>query len=312
MSWNGTVRCGYCHHEGHNRRGCAKLTEELKKNYLRCIWLAASWRSGAVTGPATYTAERQEHEADYYDQCAETQRKRYLSRTNIDLATGKGVAKEERQSSKRCSYCRHSGHDRRKCENLANDYKILTYQIKKDRAEAAGILRDEGIAVGSLVIQARNGYDSDGQWTQNLQTVGLVTAIDLAFYIDHRRGVDHSAISSPVRWNPHIVRCTSMSELGGKKSSPYSTRMRNISMDAVRSKQTHSVFVAPHEALTAIPTEDMKVMSRKEAFPSKGNSKGRRDTFIYFKPRWQDQDDDWVTKARKVLGIKKADHYAPE
>lgn len=307
MSWNGTVRCGYCHATGHNRRGCAKLTEELKKSYLRSIWVAASWRSGAVTGAhVLYTAERKEQEADYYDQCAETQRKRYLSRTNIDLATGKKVAKEERQSSKkRCSYCRHSGHDRRKCENLANDYKILTYQIKKDRAEAAGILRDEGIAVGSLVIQTRNGYDSDGQWTRNLQTVGLVTAIDLASYINHRRGVDHSR-------DPYIIRCSSMGELGGKERRPYSTGMTNISMDAARSKRTQSVFVAPHEALTAIPTEDMKVMSRKEAFPSKGNSKGRRNTFIYFKPRWQDQEDDWVTKARKVLGIKKADHYAPE
>ena len=41
--------------------------------------------------------------------------------------------------------------------------------------------------------------------------------------------------------------------------------MTNTSVDAVRSKRTQSVFVAPHEALTAIPNEDMKVMSRKEA-----------------------------------------------
>ena len=32
MSWNNTVRCGYCSHTGHNRRGCPKLKEHIADN----------------------------------------------------------------------------------------------------------------------------------------------------------------------------------------------------------------------------------------------------------------------------------------
>ena len=32
MSYNGTVRCGYCYERGHNRRGCPKLKKEIRKN----------------------------------------------------------------------------------------------------------------------------------------------------------------------------------------------------------------------------------------------------------------------------------------
>tara|TARA_R100000951_G_scaffold2037_1_gene3605 strand:- start:872 stop:1063 length:192 start_codon:yes stop_codon:yes gene_type:complete len=53
----------------------------------------------------------------------------------------------------------------------------------------------------------------------------------------------------------------------------------------------------------------MKIIPLKEAFPTKGNAKSR-NTFIYLKPGWQNHTEDWVAKARKALGIEKADHYA--
>ena len=31
MSWNGTVTCGYCGRQGHNRRGCPELKEEIAR-----------------------------------------------------------------------------------------------------------------------------------------------------------------------------------------------------------------------------------------------------------------------------------------
>jgi len=31
MSWNGTVRCSYCYHKGHNRTGCAELAKHMKE-----------------------------------------------------------------------------------------------------------------------------------------------------------------------------------------------------------------------------------------------------------------------------------------
>lgn len=312
MSWNGTVRCGYCHAEGHNRRGCPKLTADLKKSYLRSIWSAACWRNGMRPDGSTapYPAEHCEREAEYLDRVSEAQRVKYLSRTNIDLATGKEVTKEKRQSSKRCSYCRHPGHDRRKCENLANDYKLLTYQIKKDRALAARALRDEGIAIGSLVIQTNNGYNSAGNWTTDMQTVGLVTAIDLESYVNPQWGVNSSR-------DPYVIRCSSMDDLRGVRSNTWlSGKIRNLSvrsiMDSRGSQYTNQAkFVPPHDDLTAIPTEDMKIIPLKEAFPTKGNAKSR-NTFIYAKPGWQNHTEDWVAKARKALGIEKADHYAAE
>ena len=32
MSWNGTVRCGYCGGKGHNRRACPKIQREIREN----------------------------------------------------------------------------------------------------------------------------------------------------------------------------------------------------------------------------------------------------------------------------------------
>lgn len=32
MSWSGTVTCGHCYNEGHNRRGCPKLKEYVAEN----------------------------------------------------------------------------------------------------------------------------------------------------------------------------------------------------------------------------------------------------------------------------------------
>jgi len=32
MSWSGTVRCGHCYGEGHNRRGCPTLKKEISAN----------------------------------------------------------------------------------------------------------------------------------------------------------------------------------------------------------------------------------------------------------------------------------------
>jgi len=32
MSWNGTVRCGWCYEEGHNKRSCPQLKEHIKEN----------------------------------------------------------------------------------------------------------------------------------------------------------------------------------------------------------------------------------------------------------------------------------------
>ena len=32
MSWNGTVYCGYCGKQGHNRRGCTDLKDYVKEN----------------------------------------------------------------------------------------------------------------------------------------------------------------------------------------------------------------------------------------------------------------------------------------
>ena len=317
MSWNGTVRCGYCHAQGHNRRGCPKLTSDLKKSYLRSIWSAACWRNGVrPDGSRTpHSAEGCELEAAYLDRCAEAQRVKYLSRTNIDLATGKEVTKEKRQSSKRCSYCRHPGHDRRKCENLANDYKILTYQIKKDRALAAQALRDKGIAIGSLVIETSNGYNSEGNWTVGIQKVGLVTEIDLESYVNPQWGV------TPSR-DPYVIRCSSMDDLRGVKSKTWAqhswgshSRIKNLSVTSIvnsctaNGSRSQTKFVPPHDDLTAIPTEDMKIIPLKEAFPTKGNAKSR-NTFIYLKPGWQNHTEDWVAKARKALGIEKADHYA--
>ena len=89
MSWSGTVTCSYCYKQGHNKRKCPELSAQIKNQYLGNIAMAQRERD-----------QGNEHDAEWYEQRAETKRQEYIKRTKIDLATGEKVTNKAAKAAR--------------------------------------------------------------------------------------------------------------------------------------------------------------------------------------------------------------------
>ena len=300
MSWNGTVTCRHCYKKGHNSRSCAKLTEQIKTRYDRYSSLAADYRAQLVEDAATPTLSEFRREeltrsiinAEY---SVEVYRLQYLSRAGIDLATGlevcKKAAKAVSASQRKCGYCRTSGHTRRNCKNLANDYKLFTIQTRKLRAKQEARINELGIGVGSLVVQTKMGYDKNDRWGEQ-RFIGLVTEINLSG-IQAGQGVSHDN-------SVYTIICKSISQLKGETSSFRRSPMSNLSMQCI-DRERWQVKIVPSHA--KVVTSNLKDTPLVEAFPSTGGAKERPWHYNYASALT------WLSEAREALGIP-VDAYA--
>ena len=188
MSWNGTVRCSYCYQSGHNRRGCEKLTLDVKERYETQRARADEVRAmtdeeykGSPLG-RRHACSREDL-LRHYEAYAEDARKTYLKRTKIDLATGQKVtnkaAKAARMKNVRCGYCGNYGHTRRTCQNLKNDYLIWRTRTIEVRQEWLKDLTARGIGVGTMIIKEYTGYGGkdNNSWGSH-RVAGLVAGFN--------------------------------------------------------------------------------------------------------------------------------------
>ena len=154
MSFNGTVRCGYCYVTGHNARKCPAKIARVKESYEQALrrldHAETSW------------------DKEYWADQTSRRREEYIRYTKIDLATGNKVtnkaAKALRMKKVRCSYCLTRGHTRRVCQNLKNDYTIFKTRTAAARSRWHATLVEKQAGRGSLVITGAWGYDSAGEW----------------------------------------------------------------------------------------------------------------------------------------------------
>ena len=139
MSWNGTLRCSYCYHQGHNKRKCPKRNADDLQSYKEYI-----------------EHSQRNPEDTYYPQWAERYRQDLIKRTGVDPKTGlkvkKKTAKAERMKSVRCTYCRQTGHTRRICKPLKEDYAFFIEGCKVVRAATLTRMKKEGWGVGALIV----------------------------------------------------------------------------------------------------------------------------------------------------------------
>ena len=163
-SYNGTIRCSHCYEQGHNKRKCPRLTQEIKDTYEGNIRVAERYRSGEYDhklrpGTDDERLDERNWNITYHTERAEEFRKKYLKRTKIDLATGEKVtnkaAKAERMKNVTCGYCGEQGHTRRVCPAVKNDYKVFKMLTKKYRQDAYDKLRELNINIGSMVFTRR-------------------------------------------------------------------------------------------------------------------------------------------------------------
>ena len=171
MSYNGTVRCSYCHKTGHNRRSCPELSQQIENHYHANIRAAATER-----------ARDNESDAEHYDGRAEHYRQEYIKRTKFDLATGEKVsnkaAKAARLKKVTCGYCGKRGHTRRTCNNMKFDKQVFIEQTRRTRKARLMEVREIGIGVGSLIPVTAWGYGGkDGQYGHHT-TLRYIKSVD--------------------------------------------------------------------------------------------------------------------------------------
>ena len=183
-SYTGTLRCSHCWSEGHNKRGCPRLTTEIAKNYQAQMRLAEQYRNGDLSSRAN-TVVDQEWNINYHEERAGNFRMEYLKRMKIDLATGKKVtnkaAKAERMKSVTCGYCKQKGHTRRVCPVVKQDYAVYKHLSDKTRKDIYAKLRELHVNIGSLVFVKRY---HNGAYARRPY---LVTAFDLSCVDFHNR-----------------------------------------------------------------------------------------------------------------------------
>ena len=136
MSYNGTVRCGWCYQSGHNKRSCPEYTELLKQRALQEI------NSG-------------EGYEGYWG-------KMYNKRVRATglYADGTEMPAEVKKAQKqvrRCKYCNKQGHNRRTCPTLKADKQAWVEREVEFRKELAQNMRAHGVGVGTLLKSERWG-----------------------------------------------------------------------------------------------------------------------------------------------------------
>ena len=199
-SYNGTIRCSHCYEQGHNKRKCPRLTREIKDTYEGQQRMAERYRSGELDHKIRAASEAEVNETrewnvNYHVNRAEEARKQYLKRTKIDLATGKKVtnkaAKAERMKNVKCGYCGETGHTRRVCPAVKQDYQVYTVLSKKYRQAAYDKLRELNVNIGSMVFNRRW---QNGEYQNHIY---LVTAFDMSAVDYHDQDGKCVKVSSP-------------------------------------------------------------------------------------------------------------------
>ena len=131
MSWNRTVTCSECYQTGHNRAGCPRRKERYQE-----------------------ALARPEEERGYYE----------------NSLIREMEAKKNSNTKRKCSYCGESGHNRRKCEPLAEHTGYVQLQQEAFRAAFLEHIRKIGLNIGSL-------FKGTGAYTSDI-SLGVVVDID--------------------------------------------------------------------------------------------------------------------------------------
>ena len=298
MSWNGTVRFSYCYQTGHNRRGCEKLTLDVKERYESARasadnLLAMTDEEYKASAAGRRYACSREDLIRHYEAHADEHRKTYLKRTKIDLATGQKVtnkaAKAARMKNVRCGYCGNYGHTRRTCQNLKNDYLIWRTRTIEVRQEWLKDLTARGIGVGTMIIKEYTGYGGkDNSWGEH-RAAGLVA------------GFNWNSINANTEGYSIVIRDNNT--LAGRRSYASWGTTSLAQIDYARRQQEagrHRV-----DKYTILPTGSVPeppagwlsddVPTITEEFPSKQ----KRD----YEWKGYNREGSWQDKTREALGL---------
>ncbi len=135
-NYSGTIRCGHCYGQGHNRAGCEKLTEQLTAQWSRIE--AAGYEEG------NYTHDRV--------------REQLAKRQGSDPLTGEKKRRRRKTYGGRvCGYCDDRGHNRRTCPQQKKDKARFAALTVETRASILAAMREHGAGPGALMSHDEYG-----------------------------------------------------------------------------------------------------------------------------------------------------------
>lgn len=142
--------CGYCGQRGHNRRTCRDVRlayeQHLCEQQERLASVVSnSYEEESLKRGIARTAER-------------------LGKlTGTNPVTGEDVARN-RASTRKCSYCKESGHTRRTCETLKQDQEVYREATRIARATVAHRIEEAQVGIGTMYTNRTGYYSESGSW----------------------------------------------------------------------------------------------------------------------------------------------------
>ena len=150
-NYNGTVTCGYCYNQGHNKRSCPTYTERTRQNYERAK------ESGSA-------------DLEYYARAL-------AKRTGVNPESGETQKRRNESYGRKCSYCREGGHSRRTCSSIKDDHRNYRRMASVVRKDMLARMQEHGFGIGSLVTLTGSEWNAEAGEYQDTTSAYLVTKI---------------------------------------------------------------------------------------------------------------------------------------
>ena len=163
-NYNGTVTCGHCYQQGHNKRSCPRATERAQSAYQQA-------------------KEAGSPDLEYYARAL-------AKRTGINPETGEKRKRRDESYGRKCSYCRERGHSRRTCGSIKDDQRNYRRMAQVVRTDMLGRMREHGFGVGSLLTLAGSEWNEEANKYQDVTSAYLVTKIKWEGIGPHNQGGD--------------------------------------------------------------------------------------------------------------------------
>ena len=150
-NYNGTVTCGYCYNQGHNKRSCQTYTERTRQDYQRA-------------------KDEGSTDVEYYA-------RRLAKRTGINPESGEKQKRRDESYGRKCSYCREGGHSRRTCSSIKDDHRNYRRMASVVRKDMLARMQEQGFGIGSLVTLTGSQWNEEAGEYQDATSAYLVTKI---------------------------------------------------------------------------------------------------------------------------------------
>ena len=197
-NYNGTVHCGHCYQQGHNRRSCPRKLESLQRQY------AEAKESGNDNSYTQYYAQQ------------------IAKMTGTNPETGATRKRRNESYGRKCSYCREGGHSRRTCPTLKEDqrnYRRMSSVVRKDMLAR---MQEHGFGVGSLVTMTANQWNEAAGEYQEIKNAYLVTNIKWDSIGPHNQNGNSCVKVMSVKDPSNQVWMTMPTEVSGSEENRYS------------------------------------------------------------------------------------------